>query len=176
MSTPDFGASPPSDLSANNSPPSTVNNFLSNAMPVLPNTPLGSGRITPPSDALHAVNPVVAKGALPTRELAQTVTTMGEVRQAIDRLDEELVSLLAVRLRFIEAAARIKNHQGAVRDEWRKQDVISKAVKKAKEVNFDEKITRDVYESLVEGCIEYEEHRWAEMRGKTYLGKGQGTA
>ena len=75
------------------------------------------------------------------------------------------MSLLAIRLRYIESAARIKEDKGTVRDEWRKQDVISKAVKKAKEMNFDPTICAQVYEALVEGCIEYEEVKWRDVRG-----------
>ena len=89
---------------------------------------------------------------------------MPEVRKAIDTLDREIVMLLGTRLRFIEAAARIKEDRGKVRDEWRKKDVIDKAVVRAGEVGMDEKILRDVYEALVEGCIEYEGARWDEFR------------
>src|SRR3546814_14465064 len=54
-------------------------------------------------------------------------TTRAEIRTAIDALDREIVALLAARMRYIEAAARVKQHRGAVRDEWRKADVIAKA-------------------------------------------------
>lgn len=89
---------------------------------------------------------------------------MPEVRKAIDTLDREIVTLLGTRLRFIEAAARIKEDRGMVRDEWRKEDVIDKAVTRAGEVGMDEKILRSMYEALVEGCIEYEGARWDEFR------------
>lgn len=101
---------------------------------------------------------------LPTPEEALKASTMPEVRKAIDTLDREIVTLLGTRLRFIEAAARIKEDRGKVRDEWRKQNVIDKAVKRAGEVGMDEKILREVYEALVEGCIEYEGVRWDEFR------------
>ena len=89
---------------------------------------------------------------------------MPEIRKAIDTLDREIVTLLATRIRFIEAAARIKQDRGEVRDEWRKKDVIDKAVRRAGEVGMDEKVLRKVYEALVEGCIEYEGVRWDEFR------------
>jgi hypothetical protein len=37
-------------------------------------------------------------------------------------------------MRYIEAAARIKPSRKAVRDEWRKQDVITKAAVQAEKV------------------------------------------
>ena len=89
---------------------------------------------------------------------------MREVRIGIDRLDQEIVTLLGTRLRYIEAAARIKNDRGVVRDEWRKRDVINKAVGRAREVGFDEGIAERVYEALVEGCIAYEGVKWDEIR------------
>ena len=89
---------------------------------------------------------------------------MPQVRAAIDRLDQEIVTLLGTRLRFIEAAARIKEDRGKVRDEWRKWDVIQKAKGKAKEVGMDEDILGRVYEELVEGSIAYEGVKWEELR------------
>ncbi|KAI5807282.1 hypothetical protein DFH27DRAFT_497358 [Peziza echinospora] len=157
-----------------NSPRSPLSSAVTPAMipsgayvpPMLHLTPL-------PSPSLRAIgataNGGYSKGTssdpLPTVEQSYEVTTMPEVRHAIDRLDEEIVSLLAIRLRYIEAAARIKEDKTTVRDEWRKQDVISKAVRKAKEVNFDPTICAQVYEALVEGCIEYEEVKWRDVRG-----------
>lgn len=91
---------------------------------------------------------------------------MPQVREAIDRLDREIVTLLGTRLRFIEAAARIKSDRGTVRDEWRKRDVIEKASRKAEEVGFDRGIVESVYEALVEGCIAYEGTKWDEIRKK----------
>ena len=45
--------------------------------------------------------------------------TMAEVRREIDRLDRELVKLLAERQTYIEQAGIIKGERSAVRDEAR---------------------------------------------------------
>lgn len=47
-----------------------------------------------------------------------------------------------------------------MRDEWRKQDVIEKAVQRAREVEFPEGLVREIYEVLVEGSIGYEMVKW----------------
>lgn len=112
----------------------------------------------------HLKESLSAEDLLPTPQHALEVTTMPEVRVAIDRLDQEIVTLLGTRLRFIEAAARIKTDRGTVRDEWRKRDVIEKAKRKATDVGFDKGILESVYEALVEGCIEYEGVKWEEIR------------
>ena len=53
--------------------------------------------------------------------------SMAEVRAGIDALDLQIVELLAIRFRFMTAAARIKADRGAVRDEDRKAQVIANA-------------------------------------------------
>lgn len=81
---------------------------------------------------------------------------MEEVRNGVDRLDEEIVALLAERFRYMEAAARIKPNRDAVRDEWRKADVIAKVrAAAAKEGAPADRIAL-LYEALVEASIEYE--------------------
>jgi len=82
--------------------------------------------------------------------------SMEDVRFAIDALDRDIVALFGQRMRYIEAAARIKPDRGAVRDEARKADVIAKACAEATKVDFPEALTRQIYEILVEGSIAHE--------------------
>ena len=81
---------------------------------------------------------------------------MSEVRAAIDSLDTLIVSLLGERMRYIEAAARIKPDRGAVRDEVRKAAVIAHAVKVANDRGFPPKLAYQLYDMLVEGSIAHE--------------------
>ncbi len=87
---------------------------------------------------------------------AADCTTMAEVRAAIDALDTLIVSLLAERMRYIEAAGRIKPDRGAVRDEVRKAAVIAHAVKVAHDRGFPPKLAYRLYDMLVEGSIAHE--------------------
>ncbi|MBU3079068.1 chorismate mutase [Sphingomonas quercus] len=96
---------------------------------------------------------------------ADQCTTMAEVRAGIDALDRRIVALLAERLRFIEAAARIKPQRDHVRDEWRKADVIAKACATAAAHDFPEALAAAVYEVLVEGSIAYEFERFDARQG-----------
>ncbi|MGE0773813.1 MAG: chorismate mutase [Sphingomonadaceae bacterium] len=86
--------------------------------------------------------------------------TMEEVRAAIDHIDAEIVTLLARRMRYIEAAARIKPHRDDVRDEPRKAAVIDHACAVARAEDFPEGLTRQLYELLVEGSIAHELDRF----------------
>ncbi|KAI5785172.1 chorismate mutase, partial [Pyronema domesticum] len=83
-------------------------------------------------------------------------TTMAHVRTAIDDLDRQIVALLGKRMRYIEAAARIKPNRDQVRDQWRVDDVISKVKAEARKVDFPEELAEEVYAHLVEGSIQHE--------------------
>jgi len=87
---------------------------------------------------------------------AAECTDMREVRAAIDALDTLIVSLLAERMRYIEAAARIKPSRDAVRDEVRKAEVVAHAVKVANERGFPPMLAYRLYDMLVEGSIAHE--------------------
>ncbi|MBB5279873.1 chorismate mutase [Pacificimonas flava] len=82
--------------------------------------------------------------------------TMPEIRAGIDELDRRIVALLAERMRYIEAAARVKETRGTVRDEWRKADVIEKAQATARSEKLDDGLVADLYELLVERSIAHE--------------------
>src|SRR5690606_33369358 len=83
-------------------------------------------------------------------------TTMPEIRTAIDALDRDIVALLARRMRYIEAAARVKTSRGAVRDEARKADVIANACDAAEAHGLSRQHVAAIYELLVERSIAYE--------------------
>jgi len=54
-------------------------------------------------------------------------STMAEVRAGVDDVDRRIVTLLQRRFGYMNAAARIKPDRSAVRDEWRKADVLATA-------------------------------------------------
>ena len=93
-----------------------------------------------------------------------SVTTMVEVRANIDALDRTIVRLLRQRLDFIEAAARIKQDRGAVRDEARKADVISKAKAEAERIGMPTDLVEQLYEQMIEYSIAHEFVRFDKLR------------
>ena len=130
------------------------------------------------SDVAPAPAPAPAKAV--SYPPADQATTMAEVRTAIDDLDRQIVALLGTppprrprappltppgkRMRYIEAAARIKPARTAVRDQWRVDDVLSKVRAAAAGANFPPALAADVYAVLVEGSIQHELARWDETR------------
>ena len=91
--------------------------------------------------------------------------SMAEVRHGIDRLDEQIVALLAERFRYIEAAARIKQDRRAVRDEGRKAEVIANARRVAVPEGGPVDAIAEVYDRLVESSIGYELELFDRARG-----------
>ena len=87
-------------------------------------------------------------------------TSMMEVRQGVDRLDEEIVRLLAERFRYMEAAARIKPDRNAVRDEARKAEVIGNVRRLAEAEGSPAEVVAGIYDRLVEASIAYELERF----------------
>lgn len=93
-----------------------------------------------------------------------TCTTMTEVRAGVDEVDRQIVALLERRFAYMDAAARIKPDREAVRDEWRKADVLAKVDAAARAVAVDAKLVARLYEDLVETSIAHELRRWDALR------------
>ena len=86
----------------------------------------------------------------------QDCTTMTEVRAGVDDVDRQVVALLKRRFGYMDAAARIKPDRSAVRDEWRKNDVLSKVDAAAAEAGIDRSLVARLYEELIECSIAHE--------------------
>jgi isochorismate pyruvate lyase len=98
------------------------------------------------------------------RPAPETCATMAEVRQGVDALDRALVTLLAERQRYMDAAARIKQDRAAVRDEGRVEDVVAKVKAEARALGLSEQIAEPVWRLLIERCIAYEFEVWDRLR------------
>ena len=90
--------------------------------------------------------------------------TMAEVRHGIDRLDEQIVALLAERFRYMDAAARIKPERHLVRDEARKAEVLAKAGAAAEHEGAPRERVVQLYEALIESSIAYEFESFDSLR------------
>ena len=90
--------------------------------------------------------------------------TMTDVRQGVDAIDRLLVAVLAERQRYMDAAARIKPDRGAVRDEARIEEVVTKVKAAAREAGLAEEIAEPVWRLLIERCIAHEFGAWDALR------------
>lgn len=106
----------------------------------------------------------VESGQVDPRPAPEACETMAEVRLGVDALDRALVTLLAERQRYMDAAARIKPERGAVRDEARIEDVVAKVKAQARAVGLSESIAEPVWRLLIERCIAHEYGVWDALR------------
>jgi isochorismate pyruvate lyase len=82
--------------------------------------------------------------------------TMPEVRSEIDRIDRELVKLLAERQGYIEQAGAIKGERSAVRDDARIEEVVRKVLTEADRAGLSRAIAEPIWRLLIEKSIEHE--------------------
>lgn len=86
--------------------------------------------------------------------------TMPELRQEIDRIDRELIALLAERVACIDRAAEIKAEHGLpARIEERVAEVLAHVRVNALDAGVDTDLTRQLWTLLIEWSIAREEAR-----------------
>lgn len=91
--------------------------------------------------------------------------TMAEVRHGVDALDRALVTLLAERQRYMDAAARIKPSRDVVHDDARIEDVVAKVLAAAEAAGLSPAIAEPVWRTLIDRCIAHEFGAWDRTRG-----------
>lgn len=82
--------------------------------------------------------------------------TLEDVRKEIDRIDVQLVSIVARRAACVKAAAAFKVDHSAVRAPDRVQQVMDKVRNLAAEQGLPEVIVETVYRSMIDALIDYE--------------------
>jgi isochorismate pyruvate lyase len=90
--------------------------------------------------------------------------SMAEVRQGVDALDRLLVTILAERQGYMDAAARIKGDRAIVHDRARIEDVVAKVNAAAREAGLSQAIAEPVWRTLIDRCIAYEFGVWDKIR------------
>lgn len=90
--------------------------------------------------------------------------TMTDVRQQVDRIDAEIIALMAQRFACMDAAARIKRDRNIVRDEARKAAVLQNVKQLAEEAGVPVPTMAAIWEMLVETSISYELQKWDQLR------------
>ena len=79
-----------------------------------------------------------------------------EVRANIDRIDQEIVKLIAERGRFVEQAAIFKNDEAVIREPQRIKVVINNVRSHALEFGVDPDIVEGVYQKMIDAFIDFE--------------------
>ncbi|MFL1418853.1 chorismate mutase [Pseudomonas fildesensis] len=88
--------------------------------------------------------------------MAVTCTTLDQVRENIDLLDQQIVTLLAERGGYVSQAARFKKDSDGVKAPQRVEQVITKVRDLSHEVGANPEVTEQVYRAMIAAFIEQE--------------------
>ena len=83
-------------------------------------------------------------------------TTKQDIRSEIDRLDRELIKLLAERFSYVHRMAELKQDPDEAYVQDRIDDVLDKVAARAGEAGLDPALARDMWSTLMDWNIEYE--------------------
>ena len=102
--------------------------------------------------------------AIDERPAPNACETMIDVRKGVDAVDRALVTLLAERQRYMDAAARIKPNRDAVFDQARIDDVVAKVLAAAQTAGLSCDIAEPVWRLLIDRSIAHEFSTWDQTR------------
>jgi len=90
---------------------------------------------------------------------AKDCQDMSEVRAQIDRIDAELVDLIAARFAYVDRAWQLKADPGEAYVPWRIQQVIDKVKARAKEKGLPPELTEALWRQMIGWFVQYEEEK-----------------
>lgn len=95
----------------------------------------------------------------------QPCDSIEKVRSNIDRIDQQIVALLAERGACVKQAAAFKTSTADVRAPQRVEQVIGKVVALAHSLGADPAVTEQVYRAMISGFIDSELAEHATLQG-----------
>ncbi|CRM91833.1 chorismate mutase [Pseudomonas fluorescens] len=88
--------------------------------------------------------------------MAVNCSSLEEVRDNIDRLDQQIVSLLAERGHYVSQAARFKKDTDGVKAPQRVEQVIAKVRDLSHTLGANPDVTEQVYRAMIAAFIQQE--------------------
>lgn len=96
----------------------------------------------------------------------KTCNSIDEVRAEIDRLDKELIALLAERTGYVDQAVSYKTNPGEAVVEWRIEQVITNVREMAEKEGMDPNIAEKVWRTMIDQFIEHERVILSQNKGE----------
>jgi isochorismate pyruvate lyase len=90
--------------------------------------------------------------------------SIGDVREAIDGLDREVLRLLGRRARYVSAAVRFKTDAESVRAPGRQKEMLARRRRWAEEEDLDPDFTEALYGDIVAHFVGREIGHWEKDR------------
>ncbi len=91
-------------------------------------------------------------------------SSLEEIRENIDLIDRDIVSLLVRRGNYVMQAAKFKNNITKVEDQVRINNIITKVTDFAKEMNFNSSVIEQIYRFLINVYIQLEKDTFMNSR------------
>jgi isochorismate pyruvate lyase len=89
--------------------------------------------------------------------------TLEELREEIDKVDEKIVELIAVRNDYIKQAANFKHTVDEIKTDERIDDVLNHVRHKALTLGVSPNMVADIYKQMIDAMVETE---IAELRNR----------
>lgn len=86
----------------------------------------------------------------------KTCTTLEEVRSEVDKLDDEIVKLIAERNAYIHQAVRFKQSVDEVKAEARVKEVLERVRHKALSLGMSPNMITSIYTKMIDDMVESE--------------------
>ena len=83
-------------------------------------------------------------------------TTLDEAREKIDKVDEEIVKLIAKRNDYIKQIAHFKTSVDEIKTEDRIEDVISRVRQQAISLGLSPNLINELYVKMIDAMVESE--------------------
>ena len=99
-----------------------------------------------------------------TSRKAPDCKSMDEIRVEIDRIDEDLVELVAERFTYVDRAWQLKNSPNEAVVPWRIQQVVDKVRAQAEEKGLPPELAESLWRQMIGWFIQYEEEQLEEAK------------
>lgn len=92
-------------------------------------------------------------------------SSLDAVRQRIDRVDQDVVTLLVERSYYVRQAAHFKKTKAEIFVPERVEEIIAKACRQTDTLGGDPDLVEKIYRSMIDAYIWYEARIWHALHG-----------
>lgn len=103
----------------------------------------------------------------PSADGGKCCASLAEVRNNIDRLDRQIIRLMAERGQYVAEAGRFKANPAAVSAPTRVEAIIAKVRTMARQDGLAENVAERAYRAMIAGFEDYEREEWTRRSGKS---------
>jgi isochorismate pyruvate lyase len=96
---------------------------------------------------------------------AKDCKTLAELRTEIDRIDRELVRLIAERSGFVRRAAELKTRREEILDPERIAAILAEIKREAEKLGLDPEVAQETFRAMIDRFVAYEYKEFDRRKG-----------